>query len=296
MKINNIFNIILFLTITVSGNFLFPMKNSNYLPSVGGADRLRLEIINERYNPISSELLVRNGLKEGMKVLDMGCGQGYMSCEIAEMVGDEGYVIGIDNSSDQLEIARNVVLEKELHNLKFIELSVYNLDDGSLEEEGIFDIIFCRFLLLHLKDVKKVLQDAYSLLKPGGKFVLFETLGCETIHSEPPTKELETFVKMGRLQFSETDDSIGSKLPSILEEIGCEDVCYEERFSELEGPRHKSLLSLAVDTLTPKMLEIGSMTKGELEDLKSGLLAIEKNDSIKVYYFGDALVSATKPE
>jgi ubiquinone/menaquinone biosynthesis C-methylase UbiE len=57
--------------------------------------------------PITERLLCQAGLKEGMRVLDLGCGTGGVSLLAAEMVGLSGAVVGIDQSADAIAMAKS---------------------------------------------------------------------------------------------------------------------------------------------------------------------------------------------
>jgi ubiquinone/menaquinone biosynthesis C-methylase UbiE len=57
--------------------------------------------------PITERLLRQAGLKEGMRVLDLGCGTGGVSLLAAELVGPSGSVVGIDQSVDAIAMAKS---------------------------------------------------------------------------------------------------------------------------------------------------------------------------------------------
>ena len=73
-------------------------NDSNYSISVGDADKERLVILNEIYNPPSLKFLDDCQLKKGAKVLEIGCGIGLTTQALADYVGDEGFVLGTDLS------------------------------------------------------------------------------------------------------------------------------------------------------------------------------------------------------
>ncbi len=55
---------------------------------------------------ITYNLLIDAGIKKGMHILDIGCGRGDVSFLLADMVGIEGSVLGLDLDDNALEIAR----------------------------------------------------------------------------------------------------------------------------------------------------------------------------------------------
>ncbi|BAZ16504.1 type 11 methyltransferase [Calothrix sp. NIES-4071] len=121
----------------------------------------------------------RVGLKEGMRVADIGCGTGNVSSMMASIVGLSGLVHGIDMSSEQLDIARSQATVLNLKNVEFTCGSAY---DTKLPKE-FFDLVYCRFLLMHLHQPVHALLEMRALLKPGGLLVCeeadFSTAFCQ---------------------------------------------------------------------------------------------------------------------
>jgi SAM-dependent methyltransferase len=70
--------------------------------------------------PITERLLHQAGLKEGMRVLDLGCGTGGVSLLAAEMVGTSGAVVGIDQSSDAIAMAKECARESGFQQAFFL--------------------------------------------------------------------------------------------------------------------------------------------------------------------------------
>ena len=87
-----------------------------------GADRLRL--LDKVYGASTRRMLLEAGLRPGMRVLDVACGVGTVTCWIAEQVGERGAVVAADISPDQLAVARETWASCEgLQPVEFIEAS-----------------------------------------------------------------------------------------------------------------------------------------------------------------------------
>lgn len=103
----------------------------------------------------------------GKKALEVGCGGGILSEEIARMGFD---TTGIDPSEPSLEIARNHARVSGL---------TINYDKGSGEAlpyaDTSLDVVFCCDVLEHVRNLPKVISEISRVLKPGGVF-LFDTL------------------------------------------------------------------------------------------------------------------------
>lgn len=111
---------------------------------------------------------------EGLKILDLGSGSG-RDCYIAsQLVGENGSVVGVDMTDEQLNVANKYidyhadVFGYSTSNVKFIKGNIERLDELNLEQ-GSFDMIISNCVINLAKDKLKVLKDAYNLLKPGGE-------------------------------------------------------------------------------------------------------------------------------
>jgi ubiquinone/menaquinone biosynthesis C-methylase UbiE len=122
--------------------------------ATGEAAAYRLRILHRLYGPGSRRVLLEAGLRRGMRVADLGCGVGMVTGLLAELVGPEGYVVGIDASAAQLAQAREQ-LPPGGTNIHFVEASA--TDTGL--PPGLFDLVSCRFLLIHLAEPERALRE-----------------------------------------------------------------------------------------------------------------------------------------
>jgi len=79
------------------------MDKEKYCYSIGEQGQESLGILEKSFNEQTEYFLKKHGVKSGMKVLDIGCGLGYMTQAIANLVGDDGHVVAIDNSDNQVK-------------------------------------------------------------------------------------------------------------------------------------------------------------------------------------------------
>ena len=96
-----------------------------------------------------------------MIVLDVGCGTGTMSADIANRVGPDGHVIGLDSS--QMLIERGKDLYQQVSNLELFAVDLFDY-----APEHLFDLIVSARVLQWLEDPMKAVMKMTTWLKPGG--------------------------------------------------------------------------------------------------------------------------------
>ena len=96
-----------------------PTVAGRYVLATGRAAAGRLACLHSIYGPGTRQLLELAGLRPGMRVADLGCGVGTVTQLLAEMVGPDGHVVGVDLSADQLEQARRRMESVGLTNTTF---------------------------------------------------------------------------------------------------------------------------------------------------------------------------------
>ena len=104
-------------------------------------------------------------LKQGMSLLDCGCGPGTITIGLGETVAP-GRVVGIDLYEPRLEQARALAAERGANNLSFQVASVYELPF----EDDTFDAAFENSMLEHVDDPEKAAREIHRVIRPGGVF------------------------------------------------------------------------------------------------------------------------------
>lgn len=163
-------------------------------------------------------ILTQAGLRPGMRVLDLACGPGIVSCLLAKMAAP-GQVLGLDLSAELLVEARAAAGRQGLANLDFQQGNVYDL---ALEDEQ-FDFIYARFLFQHLEHPQRALAEARRVLKPGSILAIADVDdGWLCLHPEPSAFKDFTRRAAELQAKSGGDRLVGRKLGTYLGEAGFE--------------------------------------------------------------------------
>ncbi|GLS27437.1 class I SAM-dependent methyltransferase [Marinibactrum halimedae] len=110
------------------------------------------------------QALLRNGLKSGMNILDVGAGTGEVSLLSQEIVGQNGSVIALDPSKGMLTQAKT----------NGVNVATMGLGEALPFPDDTFDMLTMGFALRHVADLNKTFNEYRRVLKPGGKVLLLE--------------------------------------------------------------------------------------------------------------------------
>ena len=102
-------------------------------------------------------------LKPGMMLLDVGCGPGSITVDLAERVAP-GQVIGLDRSDDVLTQAAELAALRGIENATFVSGNIYDLEF----DDDTFDVVHAHQVLQHLTDPVAALYEMRRVVKPGG--------------------------------------------------------------------------------------------------------------------------------
>lgn len=130
----------------------------------------RHEVTRDFPEPLTERLLLGAGIRRGMQILDLGCGDGDISLLAAKLTGPNGLVLGVDRDPEMLNAARNRAWREDLNHVYFLDAAV-----GDLPDVGPFDAVIGRHFLDHTEDPVATVRQAARLLRPGGVMAFHES-------------------------------------------------------------------------------------------------------------------------
>jgi SAM-dependent methyltransferase len=263
-----------------------------YVLATGAAAVRRLHVLHDVYSPAGQRILRQAGLAEGMRVADFGCGVGVVTRMLAEMVGPSGSVTGIDVDGAQLEQASKWCAGAGLTNTYFMKASA---DSTGLPRNS-FDLVYCRFLLLHLPDPAACLREMKAVLRPGGILVV-EDGDLASATSTPPSA-MDAFAHLfGRLGPKRgLNYSLAKDLYHMVLGAGFTDANLEIHQPVIIRGENRYFLPWSVEEAGPAFIDAGIVTTAELARTLSEMQAVVEDPQVVILPPRMSVVWAQKTE
>ena len=145
------------------------------------------------YDDVTRRFFLRSGIAKGMKVLDVGSGAGDVALTLAEFVGPDGIVVGVDLNPDILKTAQARADAAGFSNIEFIAG-----DTRTLELPNDFDAVVGRLVLMYMADPVEALKHLATHLSPGGIAAFQEAYFAPyTVAEHPDTPLANELIKWG---------------------------------------------------------------------------------------------------
>jgi ubiquinone/menaquinone biosynthesis C-methylase UbiE len=242
----------------------------------------RLKIQSEFFEPLTRRTLLKTGIKEGMSCLDVGCGAGTVTRMMAHMVGEKGHVTGIDVDEKYLQYCQN----NSAANTDFMYDDICNSRFD--EKDRRFDIVYSRFMFVHLKDGRKAVQSMKQLVKKEGAVVIEELDHApDSWLCYPENKSVDTLreVYVTLVKKAGGDPFAGRKIYRLLAEesfdasVECNSPCL------LMGHEPYNTLGWRIaESLKPQILSFGLLSEQEYAKMYDDLKYLSKDSKSFVTY------------
>ncbi len=240
----------------------------------GGLEgRERLRVLARVMRPSSNALFDRVCPAGGHVCLDVGCGGGDATIDLARRVAPRGSVIGTDVDETKLQIAR---AEAEAHVVRNVSFRRWDVrEDTDLPP---VHVVYARFLLTHLNDPAAAVDAFFRRLHPGG-MVAIEDIDFSGHFTYPPSKAFERYHDLYCATVTRRggDPNIGQKLPTLLAQAGFEDVAAAVVQPVGLTGEAKLLNALTMENIAGTVLADRLASREEVDELVAELYRFAKN-------------------
>jgi len=233
------------------------------------AEQARLE---RQANELAHEsrwLFDRINVREGHRVVEIGCGPQGCLALLSERVGPTGTVVGVERSAEQVARARKFAADRHLRNVEVLHADARKT---RLPDDR-FDLATARLVLVNVPEPETLVREMVRLIRPGGVVALHEpdstTQRCDPSHPAQ-TRLLEVLNTYAEL--NGIDRTIGPRVPRMLREAGLVDVGVNP-LVHVYPPGHgrRMLLLDFVENARDRILERNLIGEVELNDLTAAL-------------------------
>ena len=153
---------------------------SSYLLGHSEAELERLQLQGRCLEGVTRRLIRECAIERGMRVLDFGCGAGDVALLVAESVGPDGAVLGVDREERAVALSRRRASEAGYDHVAFAVG-----DEAALSDYGRFDAAIGRFVLIHQNDPVTTVRRVAEVVRPGGIVAFLEPASHVRGHSQP---------------------------------------------------------------------------------------------------------------
>jgi SAM-dependent methyltransferase len=240
-----------------------------YVIRGGPQGRERLRLLASVMWPTTSELFARIGVPRDAKCLDLGCGGGDVSVELARLAPD-GQVLGIDLDGTELELARAEAAAAGIDNVEYRTADVMEPPQDAQR----YDLVYVRFLLTHLTDPAGALDNVMAQLAPGG-VVVVEDIDFRGHFCYPASAAFDNFVAWytAAVQGRGADPNIGPRLPGMLVAAGLDGVAMNVVQPAGISGDIKVIAPITLEAIGDAVLEAGLASSDELNTAVDELYA-----------------------
>lgn len=252
-------------------------KDEYVLRSFDRSEISRLGHQHEAWRDDTNMVCEAAGFATGDRLLDLGCGPGFLTFDLAERVGSAGSVLGVDSSEGFIAYLSEEIRERGLNQVR-AELA----DARELElAAGSLDGAICRWVLMFVSEPERVINTISRALRPGGVFAVMEYAQFRSTSLWPDGRCFgQLYEKVHELiATSGGDADIGARVPSLALDAGFEIEQLipiwrvggpgSSEWSWIEGthPNH------------PNLVEAGLVTSAELDDYYKEWEAASQNQA-----------------
>jgi SAM-dependent methyltransferase len=162
-----------------------------YILDGSDEDLTRLVGIAQTFADLARDGFSHVGVRPGWRAIDCGCGPLGGLAVLADMVGPDGRVLGVDFNESTVHKARSVTAALGLSNVDVVAADLNEVDPLVLG--GPFDLAYTRLFLMHQRDPVHTLRQIGRLLRPGGWLVAHEALRTPPPRSQPDLPALADY-------------------------------------------------------------------------------------------------------
>ena len=226
------------------------------------------------------EIYKKFGLKDGMKLVDLGSGPGHLLRRILKILpGCEATAIEIDPFL--IKVLKEASFE---NNIKLFDVKHASIYDTQLPADT-FDFAIARLVIEHLQSPLDAFKELWRVLKPGGKLVIVSNDFAYHLLTHPVIPELdEMYSAYCRSRFSEGGNPlIGRRIPKYLKKSSFAGIQFEVIGIHGDLVGDKAMLQAESVNISKSLVSEGFLNQETLDALAEGWYRMLKDPDHVIY-------------
>lgn len=196
-----------------------------YVLGTNEAELHRLGFQHRLWSVPAQRLWERAGVGPGAHILDVGCGPGFASLDLAQMATSSGRVVGVDESSPFVAFANEQSKARKLKHAQFHVGDVMEIDrvlEAQHIKPGSFDVAYVRWVLCFVPDPAATISAIAKMLKPGGRLCVQDYFRYNSMSVAPLSNAFATVINAVDKSWRDQggDPDIMGRLPRIAIDAG----------------------------------------------------------------------------
>ncbi|MFZ4573297.1 MAG: methyltransferase domain-containing protein [Phycisphaerales bacterium] len=242
---------------------------SEYVLGTDGDESVRLGLQHRLWSESTHRLWERAGVQPGVHMLDLGCGPGHATIDLAQIVGPTGRIVGVDESAQFLKQLNDQVLARRYRNVERVLGDVQELEESFPGESSVFDVAYARWVFCFLQRPEDVVRGLGRLMKTGGRVAVQDYFNYDRSMTLAPRREafsrvISAVAASWRSRGGDTD--IMGRLPGMFARQGfrIDHLDVVQRIAR-PGTTMWHWPNAFWRTFTPRLVETGFITAADKE-------------------------------
>ncbi len=252
------------------------MNNRNYILNTGSETEHRLSILEKIYGEYTTKLFQEINFQKGMKVAVIGCGSGSGIEQIYKKIGKDGRILCVDISPEQTSLTKNILESKGINNVDYVVADIEEYIGNSD-----YDVVYCRFVLIHLHNPIIALKNMLSFIKEKST-IACEEHSYEDIFNYPTSNAIDKYKTLLKKisNILKLDYAFGKKLYYEMNLLDI-DISYVKKCVPLYNSYdQKTLLLLSLIEEKNHFISQNLLREGEIEGMIQEMKTIAKKKEI----------------
>lgn len=249
-----------------------------------GTDAVELERLGLQHRlwaDAAHSLWRRAAFGPGDRLLDVGCGPGYASVDLAQLVGPTGAVVGVDESERFVAEANRRFDALGLDHADARAGDVQRLEEAFPGEHAAsFDGAYARWVLCFVSDPAAVVAGVAALLRPGARFVVQDYFNYRTMTLAPREPRFDELVDAIHRSLTDRggDPDVMGRMPAMLDDAGF-DLAHLDVQQRIARPGDAMMgwPDTFWASVVPRLVSGGYLTQTQADDFR-GLWSVVRDD------------------